>query len=133
MAKYLYPAIFTQEERGLYSVMFPDFEACFTQGSGVEDGMEMAGDVLALTLCDMEDDHKPIPQASNPLELQLEKNQFVSLVCADTTAYRKTYSGKAVKKTLTIPQWLNDAAVKEHVNFSQTLQNALLEQLHLQK
>ena len=45
--------------------------------------------------------------------------------------YMKKHDDKAIKKTLTIPAWLNELAVKENVNFSQTLQNALIEQLKI--
>lgn len=131
MSKYVYPAVFTQEDGGLYYVTFPDFESCFTQGSDIADALYMAQDILSITLCDMEDDDLPAPRASNIHEIKLDNKSFTSFVYADTTEYRKTYSGKAVKKTLTIPQWLNDAALKENVNFSQTLQEALMVKLHL--
>ncbi len=131
MAKYIYPAIFTKEDNGLYSILFPDLDGCFTQGSSVEDGMYMAMDVLSIVLCDMEDDKKEIPKPTEPMAIQVDNDSFVTLICADTAEYRKIYNGKSVKKTLTIPQWLNDAAIRENVNFSQTLQNALKEQLHL--
>lgn len=131
MSKYIYPAVFTKEDNNLYSVSFPDIEGCFTQGSGIQDSIEMAQDVLSIILCDMEDDKKVIPPASDPLDIKLGENSFVSLVSADTFEYRKIYNGKAVKKTLTIPQWLNEAAEKENVNFSQTLKNALIKQLNI--
>ena len=131
MAKYVYPAIFTKEDSGLYSIMFPDFKACFTQGEDVKNGMYMAADILTLTLCDMEDSKEEIPVSSNPHEISFDKKSFISLVCADTLEYRKTYNKKAVKKTLTIPQWLDERAIKENINFSQTLQKALMEQLHI--
>lgn len=131
MSKYIYPAVFTKEDNNLYSVSFPDIEGCFTQGSGIQDSIEMAQDVLSIILCDMEDDKKVIPPASDPLDIKLGENSFVSLVSADTLEYRKIYNGKAVKKTLTIPQWLNEAAEKENVNFSQTLKNALIKQLNI--
>ncbi len=132
MSNYIYPAVFTLEDDGLYSINFPDFEACFTQGSDIEDGLEMAKDILSITICDMEDDKKPIPKASNPLDVAHDNNSFVTLVTVNTLEYRKVYSGKAVKKTLTIPMWLNVAAEKEDINFSKTLQNALISQLHLE-
>lgn len=131
MSKYVYPAIFTKEDSGLYFVSFPDFESCFTQGSDIADALYMAQDILSITLCDMEDDNVSIPCASAINDIKLDGKSFTSFVCADTTEYRKTYSGKAVKKTLTIPQWLNDAALKENVNFSQTLQEALMTKLNL--
>lgn len=131
MSNYIYPAVFTLEEDGLYSIIFPDFEACFTQGNDIEDGMTMAKDVLAITLCDMEDDRAEIPKASNPLDMKIDDNSFVSLISVNTLEYRKNYNGKSVKKTLTIPAWLNVIAEKENINFSQTLQNALIAQLNI--
>lgn len=131
MSRYVYPAVFTLEEDGMYSIIFPDFEACFTQGNSVEDGLNMAQDVLSITLCDMEDDKETVPKPSNPISIKTDSDSFVSLISVDTVEYRKHYNGKAVKKTLTIPAWLNSAAEKENVNFSQTLQNALMEQLHI--
>ena len=131
MSKYVYPAVFVKEDSGLYFVNFPDFEACFTQGSDIDDALYMAQDILSITLCDMEDENLQIPRASAPKEIETGEDSFVSLVCADTTEYRKTYSGKSVKKNLTIPQWLNDAALRENINFSKVLQEALMVKLHL--
>lgn len=131
MAKYAYPAIFTQEENGMYSISFPDFEACFTQGDDLLDGLDMANDVLCLTLYDLEENNGEIPTPSNPLAIIVEKNSFVTLVGCDTLMYRKYYDNKAVKKTLTVPAWLNTIAEREGVNFSQVLQSALKDTLHI--
>lgn len=131
MSKYVFPAIFTKEDDGLFSINFPDFQACFTQGSDLADGLKMAKDVLELTLCDMEDEHEKIPKPSDPICMEIEKNSFISLISADTMEYRKNYSGKAVKKTLTIPEWLNTAAERQNINFSAVLQQALIERLNL--
>ena len=131
MAKYAYPAIFTQEDNGMYSIKFPDFEACFTQGDNLQDGLEMANDVLCLTLYDQEESNGEIPASSNPLNITVDKNEFVTLVSCDTLEYRKYYDNKAVKKTLTVPVWLNAMAEREGVNFSQVLQSALKDTLHI--
>lgn len=131
MAKYAYPAIFTQEDNGMYSINFPDFEACFTQGDNLQDGLDMANDVLCLTLYDLEENKGEIPTPSNPLNITVGKNEFVTLVSCDTLQYRKYYDNKAVKKTLTVPSWLNTIAEREGVNFSQVLQSALKETLHI--
>ncbi|OZV12379.1 HicB family protein [Tissierella sp. P1] len=132
MAKYVYPAIFSKEENGLYSIVFPDFEACFTQGDDIQDGLFMANDVLCLTLYDMEENKKEIPTPSDPLKIKVENNEFVTLVSCDTLEYRKFYDNKAVKKTLTIPSWLNTMAEREEINFSQLLQEALKDRLQIQ-
>ena len=129
--KYCFPAVITEEEAG-YSVEFPDIENCFTCGETLEEALEMAEDALALILTDMEDKRQPIPTASAARLIEAPENAVVSLILADTTAYRKRISNQAVKKTLTIPQWLNTAAEAANVNFSQTLQEALAAKLGLQ-
>ena len=131
MAKYVFPAVFTQEKEGGYSIHFPDIEGCITQSENLQDGLTMANDALCLMLYHIEEKQEPIPTPSDPLSLKIDENSFVSLVNCDTLAYRKFYDSKAVKKTLTLPAWLNAIAEQEGVNFSQVLQNALKEQLHV--
>lgn len=133
MAKYAYPAIFRGEEQGGYYIEFPDFDACFTQGEDVLDGLEMAEDVLCLTLYDMEQDGEKPPKASEPKDIKVDEQSFVTLVGCDTVDYERYYSNKSVKKTLSIPEWLDTLAKKEKVNFSGILQDALMERLHVDK
>ncbi len=123
--KYAYPAIF-EEDDGSIAVDFPDLKNCFTQGEDMVDALEMASDVLSAKLVFMEDSGEEIPAPTPIGDLRLEEHQYATLVMADTLAYRKANSTKAVKKTLTIPSWLNEAAEKRSVNFSQVLQEALL-------
>lgn len=125
MAKYLYPAIFTKEKEGKYSIDFPDVPGCHTCGDNIEDGYKMAEDALALMLTDMEDNKEVISVPSKINDLKLDENSFATLIPCDTTEYRKLYSNKSVKKTLTIPEWLNTAAMEANINFSQVLQEAL--------
>ena len=130
--KYVYPAVFTAETDGLYSIRFPDFDDCFTSGENLADAMEMAEDALAITLYKYERDGREIPAPSNPKSIKLEENEFVTLVAADTLYYQRKFNSKAVKKTLTIPDWLNDLATAAHINFSKALQEALAEKLGVQ-
>ena len=132
MAKYCFPAIFTPEEEGGYSVRFPDIEGCFTCGDTLHEAVTMAEDALPLMLICMEDDKKAIPSPTRPQDVKHGAEEFVSLIAADTVSYRKKTSNMAVKKTLTIPLWLNTAAEEANVNFSQTLQEALAAKLGLQ-
>lgn len=129
---YVYPAIFTPEDGGAFSIRFPDIENCFTCGDDIEDGMMMAADALALMVyTNYEETGIPAP-ASTPIKmLKLEKDEFATFVTCDTTACRRKFGTKSVKKTLTIPEWLNDAAVKERINFSQVLQDALKDKLNV--
>lgn len=124
MAKYIYPAIFAKDG-AVYTVRFPDLESCYTQGDSLQDAYDMAADVLCLTLYDLEEKKKNIPYASEVPAVRVEKGEFVSLVACDTLEYRKYYDNRAVKKTLTIPAWLNTIAEREGVNFSAVLQTAL--------
>ncbi len=131
MAKYLYPAVFTVEEKGMYSVDFPDLEGCYTCGENLADAIAMAEDVLAFTLYDYEKEKKEIPSPSKAADISLGEGEFINLILCDTIEYQKRNNNKAVKKTLTIPEWLNEAATAAGLNFSQVLQNALKKQLNL--
>ena len=131
--KYTYTAVFTPEENGLFSVNFPDLQGCYTSGDDMSDAVFMAHDVLNLTLFDLEQDKKPIPNASKPQDIMITGDQFTSVVAVDTDTYRRFYENKSVKKTLTIPMWLNERAEQANVNFSGVLQSALKELLHVQE
>ena len=131
MAKYVYPAVFTPEEDGSYSINFPDLEGCFTCGETLEDGLEMAKDALALVLYGYEKEEREIPKPSELTAFELASGEFVNYVVCDTMVYRKMHSNKAIKKTLTIPEWLNEAAMAMELNFSQILQEALLTKLQI--
>ena len=128
MAKYVYPAIFTPEEKG-YSINFPDLEGCFTCGDSLQEGLEMARDVLALVLYGYEKEEKVIPKPTERDEINVETGEFVNYVMCDTMEYRKRFNNKAVKKTLTLPEWLNEEAMSLGINFSQVLQEALMMKL----
>jgi len=131
MAKYLYPAIFTQEKEGGYSVTFPDLESCYTQGDNLQDAYDMAADVLCLYLYNLEEEKADIPKASNPKDINVPEKSFISLISVDTVEYRRFYDNRSVKKTLSIPRWLNTIAERENINFSQVLQEALKERLNI--
>ena len=126
--KYAYPAVFTQEDAG-YSVNFPDFESCYTSGETIEESLEMAEDVLCLTLYRMEEKGERVPKPSPVSSVAAGADEFVSLVLCDTLEYRKFYDSRAVKKTLTLPSWLNTMAEQAGINFSAALQTALKERL----
>lgn len=128
--KYVYPAILTPED-GAYLVNFPDLKNCFTDGADLCEAVEMAQDVLNLMLMTMEDEKQQIPAASSAADIHCENGALVTLVSADTTEYRKKYGNYAVKKTLSIPAWLNTMAEEQGVNFSATLQEALRAKLEI--
>lgn len=133
---YRYTAIFTYEEDGIH-VVFPDLPGCVTLGKDEEEAARMAREVLALHLYGMEADGDEIPQPS-PLRTlaeqeDLQSNEVFVLVEAFMPAFREKQSKRFVKKTLSIPYWMNVEAERIGLNFSQTLQNALAEKIALAK
>lgn len=129
MAKYAYPAVFAKEKDGTYAVKFRDLEGCYTCGGNIEEAIEMAEDVLALVLYGYEKDGREIPDPSPYHTIEISGEEFVNYIKCDTMEYRKLYASKAIKKTLTIPEWLNTEAAALGINFSQVLQEALMEKL----
>ena len=124
--KYVYPAIFTPLEDG-YDVHVPDLPGCRTCAGSLTEAIEMAEDAMSMWLWDTEQEKRPIPAAST--SLPHEPPQFVSMILANTDAWRRANDKRAVKKTLTIPAWLNHEAEAAHLNFSGILQEALKERL----
>lgn len=126
--KLAYPAIFTPFEDGEgYVVEFPDLPGCVTAGDGIADALFMAEDAASgWVLTELESGNKP-PEASVPRDIQAPADGFVSMIRLDMDAYAEKYGKKAVKKTLTIPAWMN-AYVEEHkISCSKVLQDAVNE------
>lgn len=128
MKKLFYPAIFHKAEEGGFWVEFPDIPECLTQGDDLQQAYEMAVEALGLSIKTIEDAEEKIPEASFPDQIEI-KDGFLVVVEFDMMEYRKRHCSRAVKKTLSIPEWLNEAAMKAGVNFSQVLQEALMEKV----
>jgi predicted RNase H-like HicB family nuclease len=127
--KYVYPAIFTPLEEGGYDVYVPDLPHVRTCGDDLAEAIEMGEDAISMWLWDAENNNEEIPPPSETL--QHESPQFVSFVRADTEEYRRMHDSRAVKKTLTIPAWMNSQAEKANAPFSQILQEGLKNYLQL--
>lgn len=135
-----YPACFIKEAED-YSVIFPDLNDLATCGATLDEAFVMAVDCLAGYLYRLQKEGEAAPKASpigkiDPAkiakELEVSADEaFVNIVTVDVEEYAKAHFEKSVKKTLTIPAWLNKAALDENINFSQVLQDALKSQLHL--
>lgn len=129
MKKLFYPAVFHIADEGGFWVSFPDLPECLTEGNSMEQAYEMAVDALGLDLSYMEDNQEPIPPASTPQNISVEEDSFLVVIEFDMLAYKKRNNAKAVKKTLSIPEWLNESAMEMGVNFSQVLQEALIQKV----
>lgn len=127
--KYAYPAIFTPQEDGYILSTVPDLPGCVSGGNGLAEVIFMTSEAAATWLWDTEEKKEPIPPPTQPQNV--EAPAFVNYIYADTDEYRRKYDNHAVKKTLSIPSWLNEQAIQAGVNFSQVLQDALKAKLHL--
>lgn len=127
--KKVYPAIFTPDGKW-YIVEVPDFDIA-TQGEGLADAIDMARDAICLMGVNNEDEGKSNPEPSPVDSIKIKDGKFVSLVDCDFDEYRRMLENKAVKKNCTLPSWLNKKAEAAHINFSQVLQEALIEKLGL--
>ena len=126
---YVYPACFYPEEGGRFSVVFADFELA-TFGDNLNDAMYMASDAAAGRILAILEDGEKLPKASDPKKIKpTNSTGFVSLVYVDLDLLKPNHEEKPVKKTLSIPSWLNKAAEKKNINFSKTLKDALLEKI----
>ena len=129
MNRLFYPALFHKAEEGGFWISFPDIPECLTEGDNMEDAYNMAIDALGLCLTDMEKNNIPFPVSSSVDKITVDDDAILVVIEFDMLAYKKRTSSRAVKKTLTIPEWLNEQAIQLNINFSQVLQDALMEKV----
>lgn len=135
MSKLYYPAIFheaEQDEKG-YWLEFPDLPGCVSQGETLEEAVRMAKDALGTWFVPNPlSPNQEFKQPSKPNEIKLvNDSDAIVLIEYDSIEWAKKFNNKAVKKTLTIPAWLNELAEKSNLNFSQTLQDAIMKKLKI--
>ena len=127
---YIYPAIFSFDSDGI-SIEFPDLPGCLPCATTVESAMKNAKEALALHLYGMEKDNDDIPEPTDIRSIRIDKNQTITLIEIPMNVFREKMKNRTVKKTLTIPAWLNTEAENQGINFSQTLQDALKQKLNI--
>lgn len=128
--RYIYPAIIKIVDE-IYDISFPDLNNCFTFGENLEDALDSANDVLSLCLYDMEKDDKNIPDASMLQDLNLDEDESVAWINVWMVPVRDKMENRSIKKTVTIPKWINDIGVENNLNFSQILQAAIKEKFDI--
>ena len=126
--RYIFPSIFTQEDDGI-SIEFPDLKGCLPCGSDLEESLINAKEAMALHIYSMEKDNEIIPTQTEIKDIKTNENQAIFFIDVWMPTFREAIENKAIKKTLTIPKWLDDLATQEKVNFSQVLQRALKDHL----
>lgn len=129
MNRLFYPAIFHKEGKGFW-VSFPDFPECFTEGDDMDKAYEMAIEALGLAITSRKEEKEDIPIASQPDDINVNEGVVV-VIEFDMLDYLKKHNSKSIKKTLSIPEWLNEEALAMGINFSQVLQEALMLKLKI--
>lgn len=127
--KLFYPAVFRAAEEGGFWITFPDFSDCLTQGESIEEAYEMAVNALGLAISDKLQGKEQLPSPTSLEDITVDAGSFLAIIEFDKLAYNKKHNSRAVKKTLSIPEWLNEEATALGVNFSQVLQEALIQKI----
>lgn len=125
---FIYYAIFNIAEDGI-NVSFPDLDGAFTSGSDMHEALYMSKDLLAGWLINAEDDGETLPTPSQPESIKVSEGDLLIPVEVNLEVYREKFNNQLIKKTLTIPKYLNRLAEEEKINFSSTLTEALKRKL----
>lgn len=128
---YTYPAIVYENENGCMDIVFPDFDNAITCTDGKSDFVETAQDLLTLLIADVEDDNRELPKAGEAI-YTLEDGQKLVYINVWMPYHRTKIKEVYIKKTLTIPAWLDILAKENNINFSATLVKGLKERLGLE-
>lgn len=128
--RYFYPAIFTYEEGQEIAVVFPDLDVA-TSGINDNDALLSARELLGCTIYGLEEDGEDIPAPTPLSKVALQNNERAVLIDVYMPSIRQAHINRSVSRTVTLPAWLNAAALECNINFSQVLQDALKAQLHL--
>jgi predicted RNase H-like HicB family nuclease len=125
---YVYPAILDYADDGI-SIEFPDLPGCLPCAKTTEEAVRNAKEAAALHLYGMEQDGDTIPEPTPVRQIFFESNQIPILIEIYMPQYREAIDNSYVRKNVTLPRWLEQAAAEKGINFSQVLQNALKEQI----
>ena len=121
--EYIYPAIFHRNKDESYTVIYPDLPGCISEGKNLGNAMYMAQSALVQWIAYLTDKNQTIPKASPVKKVKISKGEFVNLVCAEVR------DARAVKRTVSIPKWMDDKVIQSGLSLSRVLQDALSERL----
>ncbi len=121
--EYVYPAVFEQNSDGSFTITYPDLPGCISEGKTLGNAMYMAQNALTQWIEFLLEEKEPIPLASDIKKIKPSNNQFVNLIRADVR------DNRAVRRTVSIPGWLDTKAAEAGISLSKVLQDALKEKL----
>lgn len=141
--KVIYPVIFYEEKNGEYSVFVPDLNNVSTCGSTLEEAINMVEDLIAGIVLDEMEEGNRIPKSSKIENVKYDKlekelavenwdyvSRFKTYVLVDVSSFAEKWGKELVKKTVNIPKWINTKAENLKINFSKTLEEALLKKIY---
>lgn len=133
--KYVFPAVFDYSETPGISISFPDFPGCLSEADDNEQAISMARDALSGRLYILDRDGEDIPEPSDPVKLinTLEPMQTITLIDVNMQVFSEMVKSRSVNKMCTIPEWLLDEGKEAGINFSQTLQDAVMQKLGIHR
>lgn len=123
MAEYVYPAVFHPNEDGSFTITYPDLPGCISEGKSLANALYMAQSALTQWMEYLTDKAQEIPPASKLQDISIDSGEFVNLVRADVK------DGRAVKRTVSIPKWMDDKVSEAGLSLSRVLQDALKDRL----
>jgi len=121
--EYVYPAIFHKNKDESYTITYPDLPGCISEGKTLGNAMYMAQSALSQWIGYLADKKQEIPRASSSQKIKTSNGDFVNLICAEVK------DAKAVKRTVSIPKWMDDKVIQSGLSLSRVLQDALGERL----
>lgn len=121
--EYVYPAVFEQNSDGSFTITYPDLPGCISEGKTLGNAMYMAQNALTQWIEFLLEEKEPVPLASDVNKIKPLNNQFVNLIWADVR------NNRAVRRTVSIPGWLDTKAAEAGISLSKVLQDALKEKL----
>ena len=129
--RYIYPAVFTYEAGQEIAVVFPDLDVA-TSGADDNEALLSARELLGCVLYGLEEDNEEIPSPTPLSDVTTAENERAVLVDVYMPSIRMAKINRSVNRTVTLPAWLNAAALERNINFSQVLQDALKSQMHIE-
>lgn len=125
MTEYVYPAVFHPNDDGSFTITYPDLPGCISEGKSLGNAILMAQSALTQWVEYLTDKKQEVPPASCPQDIPTAQEEFVNLIRADVK------DGRAVKRTVSIPKWMDDKVSESGLSLSRVLQDALKERLHV--
>ena len=121
---YIYPAIFSSNENGSYTITFPDLPGCISEGKNLSNAIDMAQEALSQWLEYLVSEKQVIPNASEIIDIEVSGKEFANLIRINLRDER------AVKRTVSLPRWMDEKVSEEGWSLSRVLQDAIAQKVH---